>query len=101
MNRNIPVRVSRTGIVSSPASIRTSCSSVARIPDWPPRYQQVDDSGNAGFRAFVERTIREETPTHLAPTIHWLDRTAMAEFETAYRAWLDRQRDYWSDKLGG
>jgi len=67
------------------------------FPDWPARYQ----SGNAGFRDFVERTIRDETPAHLAPYIHWLDRPAMAEFETAHRAWLDRQRNYWANKLGG
>jgi hypothetical protein len=71
------------------------------FPAWPSRYQQTGDSGNAGFRAFVERTIREETPAHLVPNIHWLDQPAMAEFETAYQAWLDRQRDYWTRKLGG
>ena len=71
------------------------------FPDWPPRYRQADHSGNAGFRAFVERTIRAETPAHLVPHIHWLDRPAMVEFETAYRTWLDRQQNYWTDKLGG
>lgn len=71
------------------------------FPDWPPRYRQADHTGNADFRTFVERTIRAETPAHLVPHIHWLDRPAMAEFETASQAWLARQQNYWLDKLGG
>jgi hypothetical protein len=71
------------------------------FPDWPPRYRQPDDSGKVGFRAFVERTVREETPAHLVPYIHWLDRPAMDEFEAAYHAWLDRQQSYWTRKVGG
>ena len=37
------------------------------FPDWPARYRHGE------FRKLVERTIREETPAHLIPTIRWLD----------------------------
>jgi hypothetical protein len=64
------------------------------FPDWPPRFK------HPNFRTFVERTIREETPAHLSLMIHWLDQPAMTAFETAYRDWLDKRRNYWLDKLG-
>jgi hypothetical protein len=64
------------------------------LPGWPPRLQ------HPGFKAFVERLIRAETPAHLTLTIHWLDREAMTGFETAYHDWLDKWRSYWTDRLG-
>jgi hypothetical protein len=48
----------------------------------------------AGFRQFAEQTIREETPAHLIVRILWPDGKALAEFEQAYAAWLDVQRNY-------
>jgi hypothetical protein len=54
---------------------------------------------DAGFREFVERTVREETPTHLTPYVHWLDEEAMPAFERAYQAWLEQLRSYWTDRL--
>ena len=64
------------------------------FPDWPERFQK------AGFRPFIEQTVREETPAHLISSIHWLDEPAMTAFETAYKDWLDKWRTYWTDKLG-
>jgi len=64
------------------------------FPNWPPRF------ADQGFKAFIERTIREETPAHLSLTIHWLDQPGMAAFETAYQDWLDKRRSFWQDKLG-
>jgi len=64
------------------------------FPDWPPRFK------NPGFRAFIERTIREETLAHLIPYIHWLDQPAMAVFKDAYKDWVDKRRTYWRQKLG-
>ncbi len=64
------------------------------FPNWPPRFKNPD------FRAFIERTIREETPAHLTLTLHWLNQPAMTAFETAYQDWLDKWRSYWTDKLG-
>nr|VFJ60533.1 MAG: hypothetical protein BECKDK2373C_GA0170839_10829 [Candidatus Kentron sp. DK] len=51
------------------------------FPDWPGRFPSLV------FRQFVERTLREETPAHLTPYVQWLDRDAMAQFETAWRDW--------------
>jgi len=65
------------------------------FPNWLPRYQ------DASFKAFVERTVREETPAHLLPQLHWLDQTAFADFATAYQDWLDKRRGYWTESLGG
>ncbi len=65
------------------------------FPNWPERFKQPD------FQAFVERTIREETPAHLAVRLHWLDLEAMAAFKDAYQDWLDKRRAYWAEKFGG
>lgn len=64
------------------------------FPDWSPRFK------NSDFRAFIERTVREETPAHLILNIHWLGQSAMTAFETAYQDWLDKWRSYWTDRLG-
>ena len=50
------------------------------------------------FKQFIEQTVREETPAHLTPYVHWLDKPAMTAFEAAYQNWLTKQRDYWADK---
>jgi len=56
------------------------------FPDWPPRFQKET------FRQFIKQTIRGETPVHLTPYVHWLDKAAMATFETAYQDWLEKRR---------
>ncbi len=56
--------------------------------------------GASGFRRFVEKTIRLETPAHLLPYIHWLDRDEWEAFEQGYREWQARHRAYWAEKLG-
>lgn len=67
------------------------------FPSWPRRFNEGQQSG---FKAFVERTVREETPAHLVPYVHWFDRTTMTAFEAAYHDWLDKRRIYWTAKLG-
>ncbi len=32
--------------------------------------------------------------------IHWLSQQAWLEFESAYRAWLEKRREYLSTRLG-
>jgi hypothetical protein len=64
------------------------------FPNWPLRF--IDP----GFRIFVERTVREETPAHLSLTIQWLDQTAMPAFEDAYNKWLEKRRQYWLSNSG-
>ncbi len=57
-------------------------------------------SRNTGFQEFAERTVREETPAHLAVTIHWLEDDAVAGIMTAYDDWLDKRRAYWLGQVG-
>jgi hypothetical protein len=64
------------------------------IPEWPSRFQ------DPGFRRLTERTIREETPAHLTPSIRWLNKDDMATFTSAYEDWLNKRRSYWTDQLG-
>ncbi|MGR9052232.1 MAG: hypothetical protein ACU84J_06245 [Gammaproteobacteria bacterium] len=58
------------------------------FPLWPARFQ------NAGFRQLVERTVREETPAHLAVHVDGLERDSLSSFEAAYREWLRRLREF-------
>ena len=53
-----------------------------------------------GFKWFIEQTIREETPAHLTPYVHWLEEEAWADFQSVYLEWRKRRREYWSEKLG-
>ncbi len=40
------------------------------------------------FQNFVENTIREETPVHLMPYIHWFDAQEMEAFTTAHKDFM-------------
>jgi hypothetical protein len=64
------------------------------FPAWLPRF------ADPAFRQFTERTVREETPAHLAVYLHCLDQPEMAAFEVVYRDWLNKRRTYWIEKLG-
>lgn len=46
-----------------------------------------------GFRALVERTIREETPAHLTPHVHWLSSRAMGTFRQIHEDWMEKLRE--------
>ncbi len=59
------------------------------FPDWPVRY------ADAGFRTFIERVVREETPAHLVAHIHWLDQAEMTTFKVDYQQWLKHRREFW------
>jgi hypothetical protein len=50
----------------------------------------------AGFKKFVERTVREESPAHLSVEVKWVDPTQMTVFKAAYDAWLEQRRAYWT-----
>ena len=76
------------------------------LPGWTPRLADRE------FRALVERTIREEMPTHILPWIYWVNLVppqangadiattewglpqAFVGFETAYQRWLENLSDY-------
>lgn len=66
------------------------------FPDWPQRFRPEREN----FRQFIGRTIREETPAHLSPYVHWLDRASLATFQSEYQDWMNKRRSYWSDQLG-
>ena len=66
------------------------------FPNWPQRFNEEQGS----FRQFIGRTIREETPAHLIPYVHWFDRSSMTAFEAGHRDWVDNRRSYLKDKLG-
>ena len=44
--------------------------------------------GNLGFRQYIESVIRNETPAHIIPHIHWVDVKQMNEFEGLYKIWI-------------
>ena len=52
------------------------------IPYWAKQFRKLD------FRAFFEKTLRQEAPAHVALRIIWLDVLSMKRFETYYREWL-------------
>lgn len=64
------------------------------FPSWPARYQ------DRNFQQFVEETVREQAPAHLAAWIRWLDRKDMQAFEAAYGSWMRRWRNHRRAELG-
>jgi hypothetical protein len=68
------------------------------LAGWRGRLKQ-DDKRNE-LRLLVAHTVREETPAHLTPFIHWLDETQWPLFETAYDEWRGAYHDYRAAKLG-
>ncbi len=54
------------------------------LPYWPTRFREMN------FRRLVERTLRLETPAHVALKICWVNVVQMHEFEEAYRDWLEQ-----------
>ncbi len=80
--------------------------------DWTARLPQpdltgLDDQGKAlakeayedkkaRLRRFVEQTVREETPAHLTPYVHWLSKNEMDEFKKAYEFWIEKRSLIWS-----
>ncbi len=65
------------------------------FPGWPARFKEGSD-----FRSFIGQTVREETPAHLRPSIHWLSKDSMEAFREAHEHWLEQRRRYWTEKLG-
>jgi len=54
----------------------------AVMPYWPDRFR------DRNFRAFIEKTLREESPAHIAMNICWVSPLQMDQFEKAYKNWL-------------
>ena len=93
LDRQIPVL---TDVVSrDPYSLQLSIV----FPAWRGRLRQGAD-GVHDLRAFFEHTVREETPAHLTPFVHWLDETKWPLFESAYEQWRDAHQHHRAMKLG-
>lgn len=58
------------------------------LPYWPQRFRDVD------FRRFVERTLRLESPAHVALKIAWVNVHQLHQLQTAYRPWLTQLAQY-------
>ncbi|WP_437316198.1 hypothetical protein [Sorangium sp. So ce385] len=77
---------------------------------FPVQFGRPGLSGDAAneFRIFVEQTLREETPAHLAVYLHWLSAEEWRHFDpdpasdavSVYDDWLDALRSYRAAKLG-
>ncbi|KAA3613646.1 MAG: hypothetical protein DWQ05_15300 [Calditrichaeota bacterium] len=53
----------------------------------------------ADFREFVERTIREETPAHIAAWVHWFSQHEMGIARDAFTDWLDKKGKFEKEKM--
>ncbi len=62
--------------------------------------QGVGRYANKAFRTLVQRTITEETPAHLIPTLRWLPPEQMSTFVAAYTSWLEAHRQYALERFG-
>lgn len=67
---------------------------------FPSERGRLSRSTGIGFASFVEQTVREETPAHVAPYIHWLSEPDWKEFETAHKNWIDAYGTYRGAKVG-
>ncbi len=47
----------------------------------------LQEPDGSGFKQLVEQTVREETPAHLVPYVHWLASEDWSAFLTAHRQW--------------
>lgn len=52
------------------------------------------------LRLLVEHTVREETPAHVIPYVHWLDAAEWQSFQVAHAEWVDAHRAMRARKLG-
>lgn len=52
------------------------------LPYWPGRFINMD------FRKFMNKTIRQEAPSHVMFNICWISCEHMSEFEEKYKRWL-------------
>ena len=53
------------------------------IPDWPLRFRE------PAFKYLLEKAIYNELPSHIFPSIYWLDYKMMKDFENVYKPWLE------------
>lgn len=58
------------------------------FPGWSARFSDPD------FRSLAQETVCRNLPAHLYPEFHWLDFTAMRDFEQRRRLWLDKLRGH-------
>ncbi len=51
------------------------------------------------LRVLIEHTVREETPAHLTPYLHWPDKTRWPALDSAYHEWRDAYRGHGAARL--
>jgi hypothetical protein len=54
---------------------------------------------DAPYRRLIERTVREETPAHITPYVHWLSSDAWQKFQPSFQAWIAARRMHWAEKF--
>lgn len=70
------------------------------VPSWRGRLRR-NSNDVTEFHRLVDHTVRDETPAHLTPFLHWpSDDTQWSLFERAYEEWRDAYRSYLAAKLG-
>ena len=72
----------RAALVRDPYSLQISLV----FPDWTGRFT------DPNFRRFVEQTVRDAAPAHLAVYVLWKNQAEMAAFGSAHAAWLQQWR---------
>lgn len=79
----LPINVKCGDCVESfdPYSFRLSLV----VPYWPKRFREWT------FREFFEKTVRQETPAHIAVKVCWVSCLQMRLFEEAYKNWLEEK----------
>ena len=64
------------------------------------RFDEDEASPDRGFRDVVEHVIREETPAHLTPYVHWLSPTAFGPAQERFTRWHEIRRRTLAEKYG-
>ena len=64
------------------------------------RFNAGEDDADAGFRELVEHLVREETPAHLTPYVHWLGDRAYRGAEAHFARWRAMRRSSLETRYG-
>lgn len=56
------------------------------LPNWPAQF------GEERFKLLLKNLVAQNVPAHLRVDFHWLDWSAMADFEDKYQAWIEAKR---------
>lgn len=75
---------------ADPYSFRLSFA----LPGWNEPFKS-----NMDMRSFIDRTIKQETPSHLLPKICWIDTGPLDKLEEAWYRWLEANSKFdWTEE---